>query len=64
MLFLVNPDMDNVSLLANPDMYSRLVCWKATSICLQGICWLVEFKFNLDKWAGIVGIVTWGYGLL
>ena len=28
------------------------------------ICWLVEFKFNLDKWAGIVGKVTWGYGLL
>ena len=31
---------------------------------LQGICWLVEFKFNLDKWAGIVGKVTWDYGQL
>ena len=41
-----------------------LVCWKATSICLQGICWLDEFTFNLDKLAGIVGKVTWGYGLL
>ena len=44
--FSVNPDMNNVSLLANPLIQiCRLVCWKATSICLQRICWLVEFRF-------------------
>ena len=58
--FLVNPDMDNVSPLANPDM-------KAGTM-LEGYLYLFTAHMlvsivNLDKWAGIVGKVTWGYGL-